>query len=77
MLFEIVTIKSKNVLLTNLTLEQVAKRLQCHFHQIDDYAFESILFAEKEFLIRAKDQRNQPFIKKNAKDFTVIVRRIK
>lgn len=76
MLFQIVSKRTGTILSDNLTFRQVIKKISCYFYEIDDYVMESVLFAEKEFLIRAKDKSNQTFVEKNKKDFTVLVRRI-
>ena len=76
MLFQIINKKTGFIILDNLTLNQMIKKVQCYFYQIDEYILESVLFAEKEFLIRTKKKSDQPFVEKHPKDFTVIVKRI-
>ena len=77
MLFQIVNRKTGTIIVDTLTLHQMAKRISCYFYEVDDFVMESVLFAEKEFLIRPKNKKDRSFVDKNAKDFTVIVRRIK
>jgi len=76
MLFQIVSKKTGRILTDNLSLQEMVKRISCYFYQMSEYVLESVLFAEKEFLIRTKKKADQDFVEKNAKDFMVIVRRI-
>lgn len=76
MKFQIVSKRTRAVLSDKLSLQDMIKKVQYSFQEMDEYLMESILFAEKEFVIQAIDPKYDDWIEKKPKDFTVIVRRI-
>jgi hypothetical protein len=76
MKFQIVSKKTGTILTNELTLDEMIKRVQHSFQDMDLFLLESIMFREKEFVIKAIDPAYDDWIEKKPKDFTVIVRRI-